>query len=88
MIRRGGRGAHKTSSEKNPPFEVVFLLETSLGVTRLVKQTIKHNGRGGLHSFISEGKNKVRDDPGGFWRWIGREFPYLLEQFTLKHFDL
>lgn len=57
------------------PFEVVFLLGTSCGVTWLVKQIIKCNGLGGLGSFISEGKNKVPDDLGGFWSWIGWEFP-------------
>lgn len=46
------------------PFEVVFLLRTSFGVTLLVKQIIKHNGWGGLQSFISDGKNKVFDDLG------------------------
>lgn len=51
-------------------------------VTWLVKQIIKCNGLGGLGSFISEGKNKVPDDLGGFWSWIGWEFPWLLEQFT------
>lgn len=46
------------------PFEVGFLLETSFGVTQLVKQIIKCNGWGGLQSFISDGKNKVPDDLG------------------------
>lgn len=45
------------------------------GVTWLVKQIIKCNGLGGWGSFISEGKNKVPDDLGGFWSWIGWEFP-------------
>lgn len=52
------------------PFEVAFLLGSSFGVTRLVKQIIKRNGWGGLQSFISDGKNKVSDDLGGFWSWI------------------
>lgn len=46
------------------PFEVVFILGTSIGITWLVKQIIKCNGWGGLHSFISDGKNKVLDDLG------------------------
>lgn len=64
------------------PFEVLFLLGSSFGVTWLVKQIIKCNGLGGLGSFISEGKNKVFDDLGGFWSWTAWEFPCLLEQFT------
>lgn len=64
------------------PFEVVFLLGNSFSVTWLVKQIIKCNGLGGLGNFISEGKNKVFDDLGGFCSWIGWEFPCLLEQFT------
>ena len=56
--------------EEHVPFEVGFLLGTSFGVTRLVKQIIKRNGWGGLQSFISDGKNKVLDDLGGFWGWI------------------
>ncbi len=63
MIRRK-RGKHKPSVEEYVPFEVVFLLETSFGVTWLVKQIIKRNGWGGLQSFISDGKNKVLDDLG------------------------
>lgn len=54
----------KPSGEEYVPFEVVFLLGTSFGVTWLVKQIIKCNGLGGLWSFISDGKNKVLDDLG------------------------
>lgn len=66
--KKGGK--HKPSVKKYAPFEVVFLLGTSFGVTRLVKQIIKCNGWGGLQSFISDVKNKVADDLGGFWSWI------------------
>lgn len=64
--RLGGGFActHTWSLEKNVPFEVAFLHETSFALAWIVKQTIKHNGLGGLQSFISEGKNKVHDDPG------------------------
>lgn len=72
----------KGEKEQDFPFEVVFLLKNSFGVTWLVKQIIKCNGLGGLGRFISEGKNKAFDDLGGFWSWIGWEFPWLLEQFT------
>lgn len=78
--KKGGK--HKPSGEEYVPFEVVFLLGASFGVTWLVKQIIKCNGLGGLQSFISDGKNKVLDDLGGFWSWIWWEFPCLLEQFT------
>lgn len=59
-----GWGGHKPSEEEHAPFEVAFLLGTSFGITRLVKQIIKCNGFGGLWSFISDGKNKVLDDLG------------------------
>lgn len=65
MIRRKKRGGgHKPSEEGHAPFEVAFLLGTSFGIMRLVKQIIKCNGLGGLWSFISDGKNKVLDDLG------------------------
>ena len=60
--KKGGK--HRPSVEEYVPFEVVFLLGTSFGITRLVKQIIKRNGWGGLRSFISDGKNKVPDDLG------------------------
>lgn len=64
-IRRKKRGGgHKPSEEEHAPFEVAFLLGTSFGITRVVKQIIKCNGLGGLWSFISDGKNKVLDDLG------------------------
>lgn len=63
-------GGGRWTQTERVPFEVVFLLGSSFGVTRLVKQIIKCNGWGGLRSFISDGKNKVADDLGGFWSWI------------------
>lgn len=60
--KKGGK--HKPSVEEYVPFEVVLLLGTRFGVTRLAKQIIKRNGWGGLQSFISDGKNKVPDDLG------------------------
>lgn len=81
-IRRRKGEKHEQRGEQQLPFEVVFLLGSSFSVTWLVKQIIKCNGLGGLGSFISEGKNKVFDDLGGFWSWTGWGFPSLLEQFT------
>lgn len=63
-IKRKKGGKHKPGVEEYVPFEVVFLLGSSFGVARLVKQIIKCNGWGGLQSFIADGKNKVLDDLG------------------------